>query len=109
MRQRHTHPIRLLLITLLGYLAFASAAGAAGGGLPFDTLLVSLATSVEGPLGAVILISAVVGGGAVFMFGGRPLLAIGLIMGGAIVGVARTVSTTLLGHGGGFLIPFGPG
>jgi type IV secretory pathway VirB2 component (pilin) len=99
------NPTRLVLFTSLASVMWVATAQAAGGGLPFDALLVSLAASVEGPLGAVILISAIVGGGAVFMFGGRPLLAIGLIMGGAIVGAARIVSTTLLGHGGGLLIP----
>ena len=102
-------PTRLAGFTLIASVLWASTASAAGGGLPFDTMLVALAASVEGPLGAVILISAIVGGGAVFMFGGRPLLAIGLVMGGAIVGAARLVSTSFLGHGAGLLIPFGQG
>ena len=91
MQRLYVNPLKPAVFVILLSLALASAASAAGGGLPFDALLVSLATSVEGPLGAVILISAIVGGGAVFMFGGRPLLAIGLIMGGAIVGAGYNI------------------
>jgi type IV secretory pathway VirB2 component (pilin) len=101
------HRKTLLILTLLGCALIAPEVHAAstggGGGLPYESALEKLKTSITGPVASTIALISIVGCVGVLIFGGelgnlfRTLIFI--VMGGAIIVTANNFLSFLGGQG----------
>ncbi len=88
---------------LLVLFSDAASAATAGGGLPFDTWLTKIRSSVTGPLAFTIAIVGLVGAGATLIFGGdmngfmRTLIFVALVL--AFVVAAQNTLSAITGQG----------